>query len=123
MSHSVRVRFCFVPAVLAVGGLVACGGGHAGSSHVSDHSIVLDRSMGPVRLREPRARIERALGKGKLLSSKVENASGPEAVREERVAYEGGDLTVIYVSGTHHAPIAFVVETASPRFKTKGGIG
>jgi hypothetical protein len=96
--------------------LVACG-------HGSRESLLLDRSIGVVRLKESRARIEQDIGKGRLVSSKLDRSARPEPVREEQVAYEKRNLVVWYVSDKHHIPIAVVLETTSSRYRTKSGIG
>ena len=112
----VDVRWLRLSSLLVVGMLVACG-------HGSHESLVLDRSIGVVRLKESRARIEQDIGKGRLVSSKLDRSARPEPLREEQVAYEKPNLVVWYLSDRHHTPSAVVLKTTSSRYRTKSGIG
>ena len=103
--------------LLVVGALAACGQG------TTSESLLLERSIGSVHLKEPRTQIEHDLGKGRLVSSKLDRSARPEPVREEKVAYDRQHLVVYYISSKHHAAIAYVVATTSSRYRTKSGVG
>ena len=103
---------CFLLSLVVVG----CGG-------TATKPLVLDRSIGVVTLKESRARIERDIGKGTVISSKLDHSARPEPLREEQVAYKSAGLVVWYISNTHQGPIGIVVETTSARYRTSGGVG
>ena len=90
--------------------LAACGG----SSDVSSHAIVLDHSLGSVRLLEKKSDVDRALGKGATLHN--DQHYGHE------VRYSEG-LDVFYAPGPKHQEVAFAVMTTSRRYRTRSGVG
>jgi hypothetical protein len=85
--------------------------------------IVLDRSVGGASLSEPRSAIERVLGRGTVLESKIDRSARPLPARVTRVTYLSGALTITYVSTKTQQPIAVALESTSPRFRTASGIG
>jgi hypothetical protein len=107
--------------LLTFGSVVALWAGAGYSSPTS--LIVLDRSIGGVRLLEPRPAVERDLGRGVVLAAKIDRSAKPTPARITRVSYLSGALTVTYVSEAKQQPTAFILESISPRFRTASGIG
>jgi hypothetical protein len=101
------MRLATVAAVVPLAVLVGCG------SSSTSSLLVLDRSAGPVRLREPRTQVEDDLGHGTIL---------PAVQGAPRVYYPRPDLTIWYASKGSSAEI-YVIQTTSPRYRTKSGIG
>jgi hypothetical protein len=93
----------------------ACGGGGTAKNEL----IVLDRSIGGVRLDELRAEVERREGRGKVVSS-TDQEKPPAHL--EQVAYRDGDLVVGYVSSSGRRPRVIGVETRSKAFHTSSGV-
>ncbi len=93
--------------------VAACGGSSASPSR----SIVLDRSIGPIRLLEPKAEVEHALGKGVTIRN--DSTNGLE------IRYPKLGLEVAYPpqGGSKHAAVAFAILTTSSRYRTSGGVG
>jgi hypothetical protein len=89
----------------------------------SSNLIVLDRSIGGVSLREQHSAVDRQVGRGVVLSSKLDRSARPAPVRVERVSYMSGALIVTYVSEAKQQPVAIILESASPRFRTRSGVG
>jgi hypothetical protein len=116
VADGVGVSRLLLLSLLAVAVFAACG-------HSSSETLVLDRSIGPVHLEELRVQIEHRIGKGRVVSSRLDHSASPEPVREEQVAYDRRHLVVWYVSDKHHAPFAEILETTSSRYRTISGIG
>ena len=95
-------------AALAIS-LAACGS----SSHTSTR-IVLERSIGPVKLMEKKADVERALGKGSTIHDDQHHG--------HEVRYSDG-LDVFYAPGPNGREVVFAVLTTSSRYRTRGGVG
>lgn len=99
----------------------ACGGGQAG-----DRSIVLDRSIGGVALKEKRSEVERRLGDGVVVRTQDQKPPEP-SLHVEQVKYPKQGLEVVYVS-RDATPLerargrVYFVRTASPRYRTTQGI-
>ena len=91
--------------------LAACGGG---SSRIASRTIVLDHSIGPVRLLEPLHEVETALGKGVTVHNDAHNG--------HYVRYTKLGLDVAYAPGPH-GEVAFVLLTTSSSYRTRGGVG
>jgi hypothetical protein len=100
----------------------AASGGSAAGKARPNNTIVLDRSIGGVRLKERRSTVERALGRGVVLRTTVDR-SGPQPSRATLVAYRKRTLTVGYVSDAKHPGIVLLVETRSPLYRTRSGVG
>lgn len=99
-------------AVLALA-LAACGG----SSHSTSRTIVLDHSIGPVKLLETRHDVQNqnAVGKGVTIRSDRHNG--------HQVRYSKLGLDVFYAPGPTDEEVAFALMTTSPRYRTREGIG
>lgn len=97
--------------------------GAQGAAPAPSKRIVLDHSIGGVVLRESRSAVERDMGRGLVLSSRMDDSARPEPVRVDRVSYLSGALIVTYVSSTKQRSVAIVLESRSPRFRTQSGIG
>lgn len=77
-----------------------------------DRLIVLDRSIGPVSLGEPRKRVEKALGPG------IERPKGDRAV----AYYFGGRLRITYGDHGMLRPYVMTIWTSWPGFHTASGL-
>ena len=88
------------------------GAGFAQSALPKDRLIVLDRSIGPVRLWETRKSLERALGPG------VERPRGDRAV----AYYFGGRLRVTYGDHGTLRPNVMSIRTSWAGFHTASGL-
>jgi len=124
-KRRMRIRRLLLTAVLA--GVVALavaltlelrpsprgtGGAAVAQSLPNDRLIVLDRSIGPVRLGEPRARVERALGRG------TDVAKGDRA----GVYYFGRRLLVTYGDHGTLRPYVMSMSTSWAGFRTASGL-
>jgi hypothetical protein len=88
-------------------------------------SIVLDRSIGGVSLKEKRADVERMLGPGVVVKTEDQKPPEPPA-HEEDVQYARDGLEVVYVSQTaaqRASGLVIAVLTTSSRYRTKEGVG
>jgi hypothetical protein len=85
--------------------------------------MVLDHSIGGAKLLEPRPAVERSVGRGRVLSSKLDSSVRPRPARVIRVSYLSGALVVTYVWAKPKPPIAIALESTSRRFRTRLGIG
>jgi hypothetical protein len=101
------MRFTRLAVALPLVALTGCG------SSSTSHLLVLDRSAGPVRLREPRSQVEHELGRGTIL---------PPRRGVERVFYPRQYMTIWYYGKAPDSPVE-VVQITSPRYRTKGGVG
>jgi hypothetical protein len=91
----------------------ACGGSSGGLSR----TIVLDRSIGPVRLLESQQNVEHALGKGvTVLNDQMHG-------HEVRYPKLGLELAYPPPGGAKHTAVAFVILTTSSRYRTRDGVG
>jgi hypothetical protein len=109
-------------AVVTAAALAACGN-PAERRSSGTTLIVLDRSIGGVRLREQRREVERLLGRGAVIHSEDQKPPEPR-LHIEVVIYPNG-LEVGYVSRSAEAPshgrVAYLV-THAPRFRTPEGV-
>jgi hypothetical protein len=90
--------------------LAACGG----SSSKQSRTIVLDRSIGPVSLREPIQDIQHTLGKGVTIHNDQHYG--------HYVRYRKAGLDVAYAPGPS-GEVAFAILTTSPGYRTRRGVG
>jgi hypothetical protein len=110
--------------VLAAFVLAGCGGS---TEHRSRGAtlIVLDRSIGGVRLRDQRSEVERALGSGTVIRSEDQKPPEPR-LHFEDVIYPNG-LEVGYVSRSAtprslgNGRVGYLL-TRSPTFRTREGV-
>ena len=87
------------------------------SSHASPPAtIVLDRSIGGIRLGEIRNAVQRALGSGALVSTQMVGTGSEPRVRVTKVLY--AKLLV-----TYYGQRVGVVDTPDPRYRTANGVG
>jgi hypothetical protein len=111
-------------AYAAVCAVLTLGAGQAAATVPSSSNlIVLDRSIGGVSLREQRSAVDRQVGRGVVVSSKLDRSARPAPVRVERVSYMSGALIVTYVSEAKQQPVAVILQSVSPRFRTRSGVG
>jgi hypothetical protein len=88
----------------------ACGGRHGSST------IVLNRSIGGVRLGERYADVRQDLGGGVLLSSRITGSGREPRVRVTDRLY--GKLKITFAAGR-----VAILDTRDPRYRTRGGLG
>jgi hypothetical protein len=109
--------------LVGVCGALALGGQATAAETLAPTLIVLDHSIGGVSLREGRAAVERDLGRGVALSTSIDRSARPEPAHIQRVAYLSGALTVTYVSMGVQQPQVALLESSSPRYRTRSGVG
>jgi hypothetical protein len=117
-SRAVVAVACLCLALL----LPACGG-TASNGPSASRLIVLDRSVGGVRLREQRVTVARSVGRGVVVRTTIDRSARPTPERITQVAYQGGALVVTYASAANQPSRVFVLETKSTRYRTRSGLG
>jgi hypothetical protein len=106
-----------VTAVL-LAGLTGCGS----SRHTSkSNSIITANGIGPVRLGESREKVEATAGKGRVIMSRKDSLGGTPIV-DLLVSYPAVSIRVTYIASKGKAAV-FTVETTSPDYRTKSGVG
>jgi len=89
-----------------------------------DTKLVLERSVGGVVLGESRAAVEKRLGVGGLIETHLAGVGAEPRTWVETRVYR--DLQVMYARRKGSPPgegKAALIETSSPRYKTRSGIG
>jgi hypothetical protein len=101
---------------------LTCSCGAHGGAQVNGF-LVLDRSIGPVSLGELRSAAEPRLGKAVVLSSTLDRSARPKPARVVRAMYPSADILVWWIGAQGRPLRAFILQTSSPAYRTRGGIG
>ena len=114
--------------VVAVLGLLFISGGcsiiDAGDRQQKvDPNTLIDvrGAIGGIHAGEKRARAERILGRGKVISTTTRHPKSG-AYTLTRVAYPASGLVVMYVQPSQRPPIVFAISTTSRRYHTESGL-
>ena len=85
-------------------------------------AVVVGQRIGPVRVGEPKAQIEKTLGLGKSFRLAGTSVHGGDHGLHVWL-YPKVGIYVSYPPNRHYFPRAFMIMTRSPQYKTRSGIG